>query len=85
VTITSAITERLPAVISRRMRAVVASFGRPAKRNSIKHLSHPELYGIPIGRVPSAGVVKECPGKLDASAEHAEATQALLPIGPCCC
>jgi hypothetical protein len=31
------------------------------------------------------GVVKERLNKLDASPEHAKATQACLPIGPSCC
>jgi len=31
------------------------------------------------------GVAKERLNKLDASPEHAKATQACLPIGPSCC
>ena len=74
----SADTERLTAAIGRRVRAIAARFRRPAK-------PHPELYGLPVERVDSAGVVKERLNKLDVSSEHAQATQACLPIGPSCC
>ena len=69
--------ERLTTV-SRRMRAIAALFRRPTQ-------PHPEYYGLPIGRVDSAGIGKERLSKPDVSSEHAQATQAYLPIGPSCC
>jgi hypothetical protein len=80
VTIVSADTERLTAAIRRRVRAIAARFRRPAKpKGTIR------VDGLLTGRVESAGVVKERLNKLDASPEHAKATQACLPIGPSCC
>jgi len=69
-------TEKLTAVIGRRVRVMAARFRRPAQ-------PHPEFYGAPVGRVDSAGVGKERLSKSDVSSEHA--TQAYLPIGPSCC
>ena len=74
----SADTERLTAVIGRRVRAIVATFKRPSR-------SHPVFYGGSVGQVDSAGIGKERPSKFDASSDHAQATQAYLPIGPSCC
>jgi len=96
VTIMPADTERLTAAIGRRVRAIAARFRHPAKpkvitRTEFKQtvrdhdLAHPELYGLLTGRADSAGVVKGHPSKPDVSPEHAEATQACLPIGPSCC
>jgi hypothetical protein len=74
----SADTERLTAAIGRRLRAIAARFGRPAK-------PHPELYGLSVGRIDSAGVGIERLNKVDVSPEQAQATLAFLPIGPSCC
>jgi|GEM_PF-5558350 len=71
-------TESLTAVIGRRARAMAAKFRRPAQ-------THPEFYGLLIGRVDAAGIERERPSKPDVSSEHAQATQAYLPIGPSCC
>ena len=69
---------KLTAIIGRRVRAIGARFKRPAQ-------PHPEFYGLPVGRVDSEGIGKERPSKPDVSSEHAQATQAYLPIGPSCC
>jgi hypothetical protein len=74
----SADTERLAAVIGRRVRAMVATFRRPCQ-------SHPEFYGLSVGHVDSASAGKERLGEPDVSSDHAQATQAYLPIGPSCC
>ena len=74
----SADTERLTAAIGRRVRAIVATFRRSSRSN-------PEFYGLSVGHADSAGIGKERPSKLDASSDHAQATQAYLPIGPSCC
>jgi hypothetical protein len=74
----SADTERLTAAIGRRLRAIAARFGRPAK-------PHPDFYGLLPGRADSADVVKERLNKPDVSPEQAQAMQAFLPIGPSCC
>jgi hypothetical protein len=71
-------TGKLTAIIGRRVRAIGARFKRPAQ-------PHPELYGLPVARVDSAGVGKERLGTSDISSEHAQAAQAYLPIGPSCC
>jgi hypothetical protein len=74
----SADTGKLTAIIGRRVRAIGARFKRPAQ-------PHPELYGLPAGRADSIGVEKERLGTSEVSSEHAQATQAYLPIGPSCC
>jgi len=74
----SADTERLTAAVGRRMRAIAARFRHPVK-------PHPKFYGLPTGSVDAEGVVKGRPSKPDVSPEQAKATQACLPIGPCCC
>ena len=85
-TIISAGMGKLIATIGRRMRAIAV--GHAAKLNGIKQTAQdlnfldPERYGLPNGR---AAVATECVNEPDASAEHAEATQTCLPIGPCCC
>jgi hypothetical protein len=71
-------TQELTAVIGRSVRAIVATFRRPAK-------PHPELYGLSAGHVDSAAGGKELPSKPDASSDRIQATQANLPIGPSCC
>jgi hypothetical protein len=71
-------TERLTAVIGRRVRAIVATFRRPAQ-------PPPEFYGLSVGHVDSTSVGKERPSKPDISSDHVQATQAYLPIGPSCC
>jgi hypothetical protein len=92
----SADTERLTAAIGRRLRAIAARFRHPDKQKNItraefeqmvrdRDLPHSELQGLPTGRVDSADVVKGRLNKPDVSPEHAKATQACLPIGPCCC
>jgi hypothetical protein len=95
-TIMSTDTERLTAAIGRRVRAIAARFRHSAKPKSVtraefmpmvrdRDRSHPELYGLLTGRVDAEGVVKERLNEPDVSTEHAKATQACLPIGPCCC
>jgi hypothetical protein len=74
----SADTEKLTAIIGRRVRAIGARFTRTAQ-------PHPELYGLPVGRADSIGVEKERLSTPEVSSEHAQATQAYLPIGPSCC
>jgi len=74
----SADTERLTAVIGRRVRAIVTTFRRSSRSN-------PEFYGLSVGHADSAGIGKERPSKLDASSDRAQETQACLPIGPSCC
>ena len=74
----SADTERLTAVIGRRVRAIVATFRRLAH-------PRPEFYGLSVGHADSASVEKERPSKPDVSSDHVQATQAYLPIGPSCC
>ena len=69
---------KLTAIIGRRVRAIGARFKRPAQ-------PHPEFYWLPVGRVDSADIGKERLSKPDVSSEHAQATQAYLPIGPSCC
>ena len=76
--IMSADTGKLTAIIGRRVRAFGARFRRPAQ-------PHPELYGLPVGRVDSIGAGKERLSTPDVSSEHAQATQTYLPIGPSCC
>jgi hypothetical protein len=71
-------TGKLTAIIGRRVRAIGARFKRPAQ-------PHPELYGLAAGRADSIGVEKERLSTPDVSSEHAQATQAYLPIGPSCC
>jgi hypothetical protein len=66
-------TESLTAAIGRRVWAIAARF------------RHPALSELLTGRVDSAGVVKGRSNNPDVSPEHAEATQACLPIGPSCC
>src|SRR4051812_34962525 len=78
VLIMSADTGKLTAIIGRRVRAIGARFKRPAQ-------PHQELYGLPAGRVDSIGAGKERLSTPDVSSEHAQATQACLPIGPSCC
>jgi hypothetical protein len=74
----SADTQKLTAAIGRRLRAIAARFGRPTQ-------PHPERYGLPVGRVETADVVKEHLNKVDVASEHDQATQDFLPIGPSCC
>ena len=74
----SADTGKLTAIIGRWVRAIGARFKRPGQ-------PHPELYGLPAGRVDSIGAGKERLSTPDVSSEHAQATQAYLPIGPSCC
>jgi hypothetical protein len=74
----SADTERLTAAVGRSVRAIAAWLRRAAK-------PHPELYELPARRVDAEGVVKARLNKPEASTDHANATQACLPIGPCCC
>jgi hypothetical protein len=74
----SADTEKLTAIIGRRVRAIGARFKRPAR-------PHPAPYGLPVGRADFVGIEKERLGTPDVSSEHAQATQAYLPIGPSCC
>ena len=87
----STVTDRLTAVIGRRIRAMAARFKRPSalKRMSRAEfeqvaldldLSHPELYGL----LTESGA-KGRPSKPDVSPEQAQAMQAYLPIGPSCC
>jgi hypothetical protein len=77
-TIMSADTERLTAAIGRRLRAIAARVRHPAK-------PHPKLCGLPTGSVEAEGAVNGRLNKVDVSPEQANATQACLPIGPCCC
>jgi hypothetical protein len=77
-TIKSADTEGLTAAIGRRMQAIAARFRHPLK-------PHQKLYGLSTGSVDAEGIVKGRPNKPDVSPEQAKATQACLPIGPCCC
>jgi hypothetical protein len=81
-------TERLTAAIGRRVRAIAVTFWRLAWPRVItrnRQLSHPDFYGPATGRVDAEGVVKARLNKPEASTDHANATQACLPIGPCCC
>jgi len=88
VTIISTDTEQLTAAIGRWMQTIVARFRRVAEQKGIKQtahdLSHPELYGLLNGHIASVGV-EERLNEIDGSLEHAETTQAYLPIGPSCC
>lgn len=71
-------TEGLTAIIGCRMRALAARFRRPAQ-------PHPEFFRIQVRHVDSPDVGNEHLSKSDVSSEHAQATQAYLPIGPSCC
>jgi|SRR6476660_9613953 hypothetical protein len=86
----STVTDRLTAVIGRRIRAMAARFKRPSalKRMSRAEfeqvaldldLSHPELYGILTGRTVPAGSVEGHLNKLDASAQRIAARPAPEP------
>jgi hypothetical protein len=89
-------TERLSAAIGRHVRAIAARFRHLARPTGItraefmrtvrdRDLSHPVFYGPPTGCVDAEGGVKARLNKPEVSTEHAKATQACLPIGPCCC
>jgi len=71
-------TQEMTAVIGRSVRAIVATFRRPAK-------PLPEFCGLSAGHVDSAAGGKQRPSKPDASSDRIQATQADLPIGPSCC
>jgi hypothetical protein len=73
VLIMSADTGKLTAIICRWVRAIGARFKRPGQ-------PHPELYGLPAGRVDSIGAGKERLSTPDVSSEHAQATQAYMRL-----
>lgn len=87
-TIMTADTGRLAAAMGRRWRAMITKFSKRIARAEFKRtvrdadLPHLEAYG---STERAASLAKEPVSRADVPLKRAKATQACLPIGPCCC